>query len=167
MRRVTEEERITARFCELAEACYARGRYTFTDFLGLSELDLFFAAQPRFSYVPYTAFGGAAGCERVMVRFGDEESLGYTEEPFPIACLLLQPAAPKFAEPIGHRDCLGALMNLGIKRECLGDIAVCEGGFYLFCEEKLAPYIRENLTRVRHTAVRLTPCPPPVDCPSK
>ena len=34
---MTEEELISHRFCELAETCYARGRYTFTDFLGLAE----------------------------------------------------------------------------------------------------------------------------------
>lgn len=158
---MTEEELITHRFCELAETCYARGRYTFTDFLGLSEADLFYRAAADFSYVPYTVFGGAEGCERVMVRFGDEESLGYAPEEFPIACLSVLPTAPKFAEPFSHRDCLGALMNLGIKRECLGDICQSDGGFLLFCDEKLADYLCESLTRVRHTAVRVARCAPP------
>ena len=114
-----EEEREMRRFEELAEQCYARSRYTFTDFLGLSEYALFLTASPRFSYVPYTVFGGAEGCERVMVRFGSAEVLSYPEEAFPIACLLIAPSAPKFAEPFSHRDCLGAVMNLGIKRECV------------------------------------------------
>lgn len=158
---MTEEERYAARFCELAEACYAKGRYTFTDFLGLAETDLFFRTLPSFSYVPYTLFGGATGCERVMARFGDEASLGYAPPPFPIACLAITPAAPKFAEPLSHRDCLGALMNLGIKRECLGDISQTETGFFLFAEEKLAQHIGENLTRIRHTAVHVAPCTAP------
>lgn len=158
---MTEEEREMHRFCELAEACYAKGRYTFTDFLGLAESDLFYRAAPDFSYVPYTVFGGAEGCERVMVRFGDEDSLGYAPAPFPIACLSVRPAAAKFAEELTHRDCLGALMNLGIKRECLGDICPADGGFLLFCDEKLSDYVCENLTRLRHTAVRTARCAPP------
>lgn len=149
------------RFCELAETCYAKGRYTFTDFLGLAEGDLFYRAAPDFSYVPYTVFGGAEGCERVMVRFGDEDNLGYAEEPFPIECLSVKPAAPKFAEELTHRDCLGALMNLGIERACLGDICPVAGGFLLFCREGLADYLCENLTRLRHTAVRTVRCAPP------
>ncbi len=156
-----EEELEIRRFCELAEACYTRGRYTFTDFLGLLEYDLFLTAARDFSYVPYTVFGGAAGCERVMVRFGDADSLGYPEEDFPIVCLRIFPAAPKFAEELSHRDVLGALMHLGVRRECLGDIILQEGSAYLFCEEKIAPYLCENLQRIRHTAVRVEVCDTP------
>lgn len=154
------DEMLTNRFAELAATCYEKGIYTYTDFLGLAEYDLFLRAARDLSYVPYTVFGGAEGCERVLVRFGDEESLGYGEE-FPIATLAITPRSPKFAEPLSHRDCLGALMNLGIKRECLGDILQTEGGIVLFCLEKIAPYLCENLTRVRHTDVRLSPCAPP------
>ncbi len=157
---MNEEELLAGHFADLAAACYEKGRYTYTDFLGLLEYNAFLSASRDFSYVPYTVFGGAEGCERVMVRFGDEESLGYAAD-FPIACLKIAPLSPKFAEPISHRDCLGALMNLGVKRECLGDIVKTEGGMLLFCQEKIAPYLCESLTRVRHTDVRLSPCPPP------
>ena len=158
---MTEEELLCARFCEQAEGCYAHGRYIYTPFLSLAEQDAFHRASRDFSYVPVTLFGGAEGAERVMVRFGDEESLGYPPPPFPIACLQISLPEKKFAEPISHRDCLGALLNLGIKRECLGDIFLSDAGIYLFAEEKIAPYLCENLTRVRHTAVRPSPCPPP------
>ena len=156
-----DEEREIKRFCELAESCYSHGTYTYTDFLGLAETDLFFRAAVNFSYLPYTLYGGSEGCERVMVRFGDEDCLGYPPPPFPIACLRILPKDAKFAEALSHRDCLGALMNLGIKRERLGDICCRDGGFYLLCDEKLADYLCEQLTRIRHTAVVATPCPPP------
>ena len=164
---MTEEELLSRRFAELAEGRYTHGRYTFTDFLSLAEQDLFHRASSDFSYVPYTIFGGAEGCERVMVRFGDEESLGYPPPPVPIACLRLSPNAPKFAEPLSHRDCLGALLNLGIKRECTGDIFLSEEGIFLFALEKLAPFLCENLTRVRHTPVSLSPAAPPAAVFSK
>ncbi|MBQ8174167.1 MAG: hypothetical protein IJ009_02065 [Clostridia bacterium] len=157
---MNEEEMIMHRFADLAAACYEKGHYTYTDFLGLAEYDLFLRAARDFSCVPYTVFGGAEGCERVMVGFGDEESLGYAAE-FPIACLVITPLSPKFAEPLSHRDCLGALMNLGIKRECLGDIVRTDAGIFLFCLDKIASYLCENLKRIRHTDVRVTPCEPP------
>lgn len=157
---MNEEEILSHHVADLAAACYEKGIYTYTDFLGLAEYDVFLRSARDLSYVPYTVFGGTEGCERVMVRFGDEESLGYTTD-FPIACLAIKPLSPKFAEPLTHRDCLGALMNLGVKRECLGDIAIREDGIFLFCLEKIAPYLCENLTRVRHTDVRVTPCLPP------
>lgn len=158
---MTEEERLYARFCELAESCYTHTRYTYTPFLSLSEQDVFHRASRDFSYVPTTLFGGAEGCERVIVRFGDEDTLGYPPPPFPIACLSVTLPDKKFAEPLSHRDFLGALLNLGIKRECLGDIFLSDTGIFLFSEEKIAPYLCENLTRVRHTAITLSPTSPP------
>lgn len=152
---------LASRFTELAESCYAHGRYTYTPFLSLSEQDVFHRASRDFSYVPYTLYGGAEGCERVMVRFGDEQTLGYAPPAYPIACLKIALPSAKFAEPISHRDCLGALLNLGIKRECIGDIFLSDSGIYIFAEEKIAPYLCENLTRVRHTAVSLSPALPP------
>ena len=60
----------------------------------------------------------------------------------------------KFADELSHRDFLGALMNLGIKRELLGDIIVKDNCGYILCLEHIAPYICENLERVRHTSVK-------------
>lgn len=109
--------------------------------------------EKELSYVPVTAFGGTADCERVMLRFGSEELCGY-EEHFPIQCIEISPVVEKFGEELGHRDYLGALMNLGIERGTLGDIIIVGKCAFLFCTEKMAPYIMENLNQVRHTNVR-------------
>ncbi|WP_301959005.1 YlmH/Sll1252 family protein [uncultured Clostridium sp.] len=52
-----------------------------------------------------------------------------------------------------HRDYLGALMNLGIERSCIGDILMKENGCCVFCQEKMADYLCQELTMVRHTSV--------------
>lgn len=46
-------------------------------------------------------------------------------------------------------------MNLGIKREMLGDIIVNGNTAYLFCLEQIKDYVRQNLTRVKHTTVKV------------
>lgn len=97
-----------------------------------------------------------------MARFGDPERLGYEEE-FPIVCIKATPAAPKFADALTHRDLLGAVMNLGIEREVLGDIFLREGEAYFFAEEKIAPFLLENLKRAKHTDLRPTIVTPPTD----
>ncbi len=53
-----------------------------------------------------------------MIQFGSYETLGYEEE-FPITLIKISPLIEKYAESLSHRDYLGALMNLGIKREML------------------------------------------------
>ncbi|MBQ9197151.1 MAG: hypothetical protein IJ157_07885 [Clostridia bacterium] len=152
------EEAQEKRFEELFRRYNAQGLYLFTNFLDLAALSTLQRVLPRLPRAPYTLFGGAEGCERKMLRLGSEEECGY-EEPFPIACVLIAPASAKFAEKLSHRDFLGALMNLGFERELLGDIVVREEGAYLFCLERIAPYIAQSLTQVRRTTVRCSQMP--------
>ena len=141
------------RFAELAERSYQKNVYVFTDFLNLSEQAVFFEQEREVSYAGYTLWGGAESSERRMLRFGTEELLGY-EEPFPITCIRIRPAAKKFAEDLNHRDFLGALMHLGIERSVLGDICLREQEAYLICKEEMADYIVNHLDKVRHTVVK-------------
>lgn len=147
-----EEQRLQNRFIELAERAYHSGRYTYTNFLNLMELDLFSRIENGLRHVPHTLWGGDEDCERKLVRFGDDEMCGY-EEAFPITCIRIQPANGKFADALTHRDFLGAIMNLGIEREVIGDIRVVEATGYVFCLDHIAGFIIEQLTKVRHTTV--------------
>lgn len=150
---LSDEELFKKRLLELADRSYASGRYIFTDFLSLAQLNIYYQMERALSHVPAAVFGGTADCERVMIRFGDKALCGY-DEPFPIACLEISPLAEKFGEALSHRDYLGAVMNLGIERTMLGDIVIIEKHAFLFCAEKMAHYIIETLDKVRHTNVR-------------
>lgn len=147
-----EEEQMKKRLRELAERSYRGNCYTFTDFLSLAELSCYYELERELSFAGGKVSGGSEGRERCMIRFGNPQELGY-EEDFPIVCLKIEPLMKKFAEDLTHRDFLGALMNLGIERSTLGDIILQEKEAFLFCKESIAPYITENLTRVRHTSV--------------
>lgn len=148
-----DEALFQKRLAELAKKAYTNSQYLFTGFLSLAELNIYYQMERELSYVPVTVFGGTADCERVMLRFGDEELCGY-EAPFPIVCVEIAPLVEKFGEALNHRDYLGALMNLGIERATLGDIVIDGKRAFLFCTEKMSPYIIDELDKVRHTNVR-------------
>lgn len=148
-------ELLKKRLAELAEKSYRNDQYFFTNFLNMAEQNAFYEIQKEISYVPYRIFGGTEGCERQMIGFGSAELFGY-EEPFPIRCIQAEPLIGKFADEFSHRDFLGALMNLGIEREVIGDISIKGKKAYIFCTEKIAPYVAENLTQVKHTMMRCT-----------
>ncbi len=152
---MNERELLIKRFSELAGRAYGSGIYTFTDFLGLDEQSAFTEAMENSRAVKYTAFGGVSGAERIMVRFGDEDELGYTVD-FPIVCIKAEPVSQKFADKLTHRDFLGALLNLGIERSTLGDIPIIDNVGYIFAKEDIAEFICSSLTRVKHTDVRLS-----------
>ena len=143
------------RFTELAKKSYNAGIFTFTDFLGLMEQDAFNSVKAEIGPIPYTIFGGADGTERVMVRFGDPDELGY-ELPFPIATLLIEPRAKKFADRLTHRDFLGAILNLGIERKTVGDIVIRDNAGYVFLSEDISEYVLSELSRIKHTDVTVS-----------
>ena len=152
-----EEEFLQKRIMDLANQSYRNQHYTFSGFLSLGEQELVYQALSGMDWAEYTLFGGMEGCERQMVRFGSEQSLGY-EEPFPIICIEIAPRMVKFADNLSHRDFLGALMHLGIERSTLGDILVKEKTAFLFCQEKVRDFIVQNLDKIRHTSVLCRVC---------
>lgn len=90
--------------------------------------------------------------------------MGYTAE-FPISMIKIAAAIDKFSDDLNHRDFLGALMNLGIEREMIGDILVTESGStgkhcsaYVFCVDTVANYIIDNITQIKHTNVKCRLC---------
>ncbi|MDE6639541.1 MAG: hypothetical protein K2K63_03340 [Acetatifactor sp.] len=148
-----ELQQLKNRFHDLADRSYTQGVFTFTGFLGLGEQDAFWQEEQKLKYAGYTVYGGCENADRVMVRFGSAEELGY-EVPFPIVCIHIRPLVSKFADDLTHRDFLGALMNLGIDRSTIGDIKVGEKQAYLFCQDTIGEFICENLDKVRHTSVK-------------
>lgn len=149
-----EDVLLQKRFAELANRSYSQNMYTFTDFLSLPELDLFYQNEPQLKFAGVTVFGGTEEADRKIIRFGNPDELGYEEE-FPIVCIVIEPLLEKFGELLNHRDYLGALMNLGIERENLGDIFIKGKIGYVFCLQRIAEYILESLAQVRHTHVKL------------
>ncbi len=150
-----ERELLKKRFLELYRKSDSAGIWCFSDFLGLAEQAVFSELCSVIPRSSVTAFGGVSGTERVMLRFGCEEEIGYTV-PFPIVCLKIEPKSMKFAEGLSHRDFLGAIMNLGIERSVIGDIAIRNNISYLFCKEGIAEYIRESLIKIKHTDIKIS-----------
>ena len=147
------------RLSELARRAERRGIAVFSEFLTGAEQAALLSLRPGL----FEFDGGYAGAERRTAVFLPWEGAGYESA---VACLQAAPASQRFAGELGHRDCLGALMSLGIRREVLGDIVPQEGKLYIFCLRSIAPYIAENLTQIRRTSVRVSiaaapPEPPP------
>ncbi len=145
------------RINELAEKSYSENRFVFTDFLDMSQLSSFYSLERDLAYVGTSVSGGTEGCERCMVRFGTPESLGY-DEAFPIVLLHISPVQKKFSDALTHRDFLGSVIGLGIERTKLGDIIVRDNEGYIFVSESISEYILENLSKVKHTNVRVEKC---------
>ena len=143
------------KFTELSRRAFSRGCYIYSDFLTIAEQDILCSMAFDKSSAPFTLKGGYAGSERSLACFGDESLCGYQEKP-PIACIHISPISQKFADVLSHRDFLGSLLALGLRRNVLGDIIISDNCAYLFCLESVAGYVLEQLSKVKHTSVRCT-----------
>lgn len=147
-----EELILRKRLTEQSSRAYEKGCYIFTEFLSLAEQDILSSALTK---EKYRLEGGYEGAERKLAVFGNEDICGYIEEA-PIVCIEIRPLQQKFADKLTHRDFLGSLMALGIKRGVLGDILIYENTGYVFALESIAGYICDECTEVRHTSVTCT-----------
>lgn len=141
------EELLKKRLNELSHRAFERGCSTFSDFLNLDEISILKSLRLESGL---TLYGGYDNADRCVAGFGTDIS----HYDFPIICIKIEPSMQKFADKLSHRDFLGALINLGISRNTLGDIVISDNTGYLFCLENIGKFINENLVRVCHTTVK-------------
>ncbi|HHT16540.1 MAG TPA: hypothetical protein GXZ77_02310 [Papillibacter sp.] len=148
---MTEEELLKKRLMELASRAFGQGRYTFSEFMTPAEQSALLSM--RFDAgTPFRLEGGYPDAERCVALFGNEDLCGYETEP-PVSCVYVKPRGAKFDRPIEHRDVLGALMGLGVRRSVLGDIVLREDGAFVFCLDTIAPFLAETLTEAGRVPV--------------
>ena len=150
---MNEQELCKKRLIDLSKQADIKGIVTFSDFLNLNEQNIYHTTKKEL-YTKAELFGGYDSAERQMIAFIPDAL--YYDFDYPIKCIHIVPKYPKFAEKLTHRDVLGALMNLGIERNRLGDILCLEDEYYVFCDEDISPFIFAELSKIRHTMVELS-----------
>lgn len=168
-----DKDILLARVRELSYRASSNGYLTHTGFLSLSEQNAFFSFLRESHVDPnrreyqgsrFLLYGGNDEADRKMIFFlpyylSDEVFLSQ-ESCQIITCLKISPKNEKFADHLTHRDYLGALMKLGYEREMYGDILTDGTTGYVFLSASIASYVKDELTKVRHTVVdgTLIPC---------
>ena len=140
------ETLLKKRLAELSHRAFERGYTTYSTFLNLQEISILKSLKVDSKY---SLFGGYENADRCVAAFSNDEIYSY-----PIVCIKIEPLQQKFSDKLTHRDFLGALMNLGIEREMLGDIKILNNEGYLFCLDKISQYIVDNLSSIKHTSVK-------------
>lgn len=106
--------------------------------------------------INYLFDGGYAGAEREIVVFCPDyaffDELEYIDflDRHPLSVVEVKGVN---LSGLTHRDYLGALMGLGIKREKIGDILVKENGCSIFVLADIAEYINYNLAKIGNSKV--------------
>jgi RNA-binding protein YlmH len=160
---------LIGRIKDLARRADENNYVTHTEFLSQSELydvtsmcisNGMITGKNQINGVNYCIYGGISDPERAVMCFLpsylDQEGFLSQEESEPdvVSCILVEPANRKFADELTHRDFLGALMNLGIERNRIGDIRTDQTKAYVFAMKDVTKLICDELCRIKHTTVK-------------
>ncbi len=96
--------------------------------------------------------GGFFGAERQRAAFCHEDFEGTSA--FEIAVVKAEWNG-NFAR-LSHRDCLGAVLGLGLEREIVGDIIATKDFARIIVDKKMADFFVMNLTQIGTVAVKTT-----------
>ncbi len=99
--------------------------------------------------------GGYEGAERNIAGFMPDVEWDLEDEA-PLRLLALRKGGAGFAGDLSHRDYLGALMGLGIKREMIGDILVSAEGAKIVVLADMASFIMMQLDKVGSERVEVS-----------
>lgn len=143
-----EEKYLVAHIDELAQKAL-QGISMKTDFLDLRQQVLGEAVAVQYSDISWKMDGGFETAERKRLLLSPAWEDATDKH---IHCLHIKASDNKY-DSLGHRDYLGAIMNLGIKREKIGDILVKEREAYALVDEIISDYICQHLERVAHSKV--------------
>ena len=139
---------LRARFFELITKCEKLGKPCFLGFLSEEEAAFLNSLQKK----EVMFFGGSVNAERVFLG-AFPENIPKSEKAFPIKALALNYRKQK---NLTHRDFLGSVLALGIKREAVGDILIEDGRAVLFVSSAVAPLILSELKTVGREGVTVT-----------
>ena len=109
-------------------------------------------------------YGGYPDAERVIAVFLPEyieepADRYFAREPAEDPLTVLRVSLKKGAPELSHRDYLGALMGLGIRRESTGDILVRRDGADLIVLKEMADFIRMNMDKAGRARLEVEEIP--------
>ncbi|WP_066502860.1 RNA-binding protein [Abyssisolibacter fermentans] len=121
-----------------------------TDFLDPYQRRLSFSILNRFPEIAYYEDGGYDNTERKMIIIHPSyiEKSSIDKYAYPIKFVMKGDF-----ENISHRDCLGSLLSLGLKREKVGDIFILDRLIYVFLHKDVYDYVQYNMKKIKNTTV--------------
>ena len=155
-----EEKTLVAKMRDYIGRCNTKGITVYTDFLSDREQAIALeVAKSMGASESVVVYGGFKNAERAIVGILPDYAtyLQYEEiiSDFPIIPLEIKCSG--FREHT-HRDFLGSILALGIKRCVIGDIIVGDKGHFavVFVHNRMVDYLYENLKMIGRDGIRIS-----------
>lgn len=147
-----EEHHFIDLVCEWKRLVTMQYRLKLTPFLDPREQQIVRTVVGHHDDVNVSFFGGCSLAERKRALLYPPY-IEPTEDDFELT--LFSVRYPKKFVTIEHRDVLGALLSLGVKREKFGDIVIADDVVQFVVASDIAPFVKMNMTSIRNASVSL------------
>lgn len=144
-----EDKLLISKMLDKIELSKSKKRIEYTDFLDMYQKHLLEKILKQEKVENYIISGGKEDTERNIIIFYPEKlkevaNISY-KKILPIECIRIN--LPKEMHgKYSHRDYLGGLMKLGIKREKIGDIFVFEDGADILILDEISKFLLNNIS---------------------
>ncbi|MFB5194098.1 RNA-binding protein [Neobacillus sp. KR4-4] len=135
---------------------YVDTQYTpkLTDFLDPREQHILKMLIGENGDVKYKLFGGGTDVERKRALIFPDYLTSINHDEFQISLFNIH--YPTKFVTIEHRQVLGTLMSLGLKRGKFGDIIIIDGNCQFYAAKDISDYILSNVETIGRAGVKLT-----------
>ncbi|MBB6216974.1 RNA-binding protein YlmH [Anaerosolibacter carboniphilus] len=148
--RSAEDKIIISRMLDRAEAVLKNYIPRNTDFFDPYQISLCRPILNKLDELKYFIAGGVAQSERqIIVMFPDYMEPEEIESPLSV----LQIDGDFENNNLSHRDILGAILGLGIKREKIGDIIVSANCAYIVSFKEICDFMNGNLAKISRYSI--------------
>ncbi len=127
-----------------------------TDFLTPDMASILKKICRDFSSLEVLESGGILNAERTMLVF---VPYGFEAPDWSTLLSIVDVSYQEKFASLAHKDVLGALMGLGIKRKKVGDITPVNSGFQVAIDEALQTYVINTLDKVGRAGVKVKAVP--------
>lgn len=144
-----EEDRLlVAKVLDKIELSKIRNKITNTDFLDMYQKNVVQKLLNSLKYKNYIFYGGFKEAERtVAIFYPDKFDSSIVEKNYNTIMRMIEIILPNDLKgSYAHRDYLGGLMKLGIKREKIGDIITFAEGADIIVLNETIEFVKNNLT---------------------
>ncbi len=151
---------LLAQILDKIEISEKKNKIEYTDFLDLAQIELVQKFINKIKIKNYISYGGFEQAERkIFVIYPEKFNSLVVEKNLSNIIKIVRIELPE--DLIGkytHRDYLGAIIKLGVKREKIGDIIVDTNGADIIVDKDVSTFLLENLgglTRFSKSIIKL------------
>ena len=145
-----EEKKLISRLDDMIELAEKRGT-VYSHFLNSHEYAVAENEFRRRAFKNYCSYGLFENAERKMICVYKEYFRPENGE-FPMTCITFD---FRKENVLSHRDFLGAVMALGIKRDTTGDIVIGEGVAQMAVSDSVKDVVISNISKIGSVGVRV------------